>query len=530
MNKTITITELSSKGLNTDVAPWDLPGEYITNGLNFRTSSGSVRTCGAGGEWGRMDHPISLLMPVGAGSDDMTLLAGTLGAYSFDGLSKSVLLDLSATPVDQNGWSGCMRGGIPVINHPQSGAYYWYPVLHGEDLIPLPFDSTRNWDDSLGISAKVFRSHRNFLFALNLTETIDGVSVDITDGYRWSHPADINGVPPSWDEKDQNFLAGLAQVGGDTGRIIDGLSMRDSFVIYSDHGINILELSGDVFVWNRRLLTTATGLLCRDAVVEVNGVHYLMTADDIVMCDGNSVRSITADRIRRHFRAHLNTQHFSNSYAVHNIAWREVWFCIPTTGEFPDTVYVYNWLEDSWSIRDLGGEMTFAAYGSRSKGIVTWHVLETTVPPPAWNEYDLPWGTSSITPYDDTVLSADITGKIYDVDPDSTADLTITGDGSLGSFIERTNYPLEGHRDYTTITRIYPHISGVTPVLIQVGSHDYPGSPIRWKPAVEFNPASQRKLDLRTTGALHAWRVSSIGNGNFSMSGMTIEYAYAGVR
>ena len=65
---------------------------------------------------------------------------------------------------------------------------------------------------------------------------------------------------------------------------------------------------------------------------------------------------------------------------------------------------------------------------------------------------------------------------------------------------------------------------------IQFGSQDYPGAPVRWKPAVVFNPSTDRKIDIRTTGELHAWRFQSIGKIAWKLSGFTIEFERAGVR
>ena len=96
--------------------------------------------------------------------------------------------------------------------------------------------------------------------------------------------------------------------------------------------------------------------------------------------------------------------------------------------------------------------------------------------------------------------------------------------------IQRTDFPLLGHKQVTTITRVYPHIESQVPVTIEFGSQDYPGASVRWKPAVVFNPTTDRKVDLRTTGELHAWRISALGKGSISMSGMTIEFARAGFR
>jgi len=102
--------------------------------------------------------------------------------------------------------------------------------------------------------------------------------------------------------------------------------------------------------------------------------------------------------------------------------------------------------------------------------------------------------------------------------------------GPLASRIERTDFPLEGFDNVTTITRIYPHIEGTNPVQIQVGSQDKAGGAVSWKPVATFTPGKGRKIDIRSTGSLHAWRIQSIGEGNWGFSGMDIEYEFAGKR
>ena len=77
---------------------------------------------------------------------------------------------------------------------------------------------------------------------------------------------------------------------------------------------------------------------------------------------------------------------------------------------------------------------------------------------------------------------------------------------------------------------------GTTPVNIQIGSQDYAGSPVRWKPAIKFTPSTDRKIDVRSTGELHCWRVEAIdtgnnvGTGNWNLSGMAMEVELDGVR
>ena len=136
------------------------------------------------------------------------------------------------------------------------------------------------------------------------------------------------------------------------------------------------------------------------------------------------------------------------------------------------------------------------------------------------------WGSRARTPLDDTVVGIDVSDSSLKIlDPNDISDA-----GDVGARIERTDFPLEGHNTVTTISRIYPHIEGTEPVEIQFGSQQLAGGPIRWKPARVFTPGVDRKIDLRTTGELHAWRIQSLGTGNWKMSGMDIEYAVVGKR
>ena len=80
------------------------------------------------------------------------------------------------------------------------------------------------------------------------------------------------------------------------------------------------------------------------------------------------------------------------------------------------------------------------------------------------------------------------------------------------------------------MVRIYPHISSSGDVSIQIGSQQFVGGSVNWEDPQIFNPDEQRKLDFRTTGELFCWRVSSIGNARFTISGIDFEYSNAGLR
>jgi hypothetical protein len=559
MPKFTSFGQIGKGGINTDVMACDLPAEFITRGDNFRVLNGSVKTNGGTLRWyadGEITNP-GFLLPLGDRHGDLWVICTLDGVWAFDGQVHYNIYDLSATPlVDITGWSGCMCGGIAIINHPELGCLYWVPSVFPLNTAQfLPFNASTDWDATTQRFGRVVRSHRNYLFMLNMNEPI-ATTTNIPDAYRWSHPADINSIPPSWDETDPLFLAGLAQLGGESGAIIDGLSLRDSFVIYSDNAINILELSGDDFVWNRRQLTVTSGLLSRDCVVEVQGIHYYLSNGDIMLFDGNSTKSIMEGRIRTHLRANLSMANYANSFVLSNLNYKEVWFCVPTgSSEYANLAYVYNWEEDTWAIRSLPETLTYATFGSKSEGPITWdsfwdladyqewletlgtwasnsetwQEIQNLATYPTWEDYELPWGATTFTPFDDTVIGCLESGDIRDLDV-SNYGYFVGDESKPNTLIERTDLPLEGIEVVTTVTAMYPKINGSSPVRITVGSQDFAGGPVSWKSPKVFDPTTQRKLDLRTTGSLHAWRVESIDHGQFTISGMDVEYATNGLR
>jgi len=543
VSEILTLNNIGLKGINTDHQPWELSPEFITYGKNFRVFAGALSAAGGYQLW---ENPASAYFPghaihVGRTSGEFWLVPGRHAVQVFhNDLWNDIGGGLypSMGDNDELKWTSCMLGQIPVINNPQDSVQYWAPQQIGTDLKDLPFDATdidpqnHTYWRGLGFTFEVIRSHRNYLFALNLSgETVEPE----VDSYRWSHPADSNNIPVTWDETNPQYLAGKAALGGDGGHIIDGHSLRDSFVIYSESAINILDFSNDEFVWNRRELSSTVGLLSRNCIVEVKGQHIFLADGDIVTNDGTNIESIAHNRIRRQLNARINVDKYRRSFAVRNNALKEAWFCVvEDDAEYPNVAYIYNWRDNSWVVRDLPYDdnkqvpptiyqgVGYAAYGSQSEPIRTW---DDYVDSDTWDSQKGVWGSAELTPLDDTVVGVDpINHRLYILDPFGTPE------DDISTRLERTDFPLLDQREVTTITRVYPHIQGTQELSIQFGSQDHAGSPVRWKPAVLFNPATDRKIDVRSTGELHCWRFDSVGKNTWTMSGMDIEFERSGKR
>lgn len=528
MLKLLTLNDAGTSGINTDNSPWNLPPEFITDGQNFRVfantiySSAGSENISISGAWYDAGHLRYINTPSGA----FWVAPGANGVYVYDGAGwHSIGSGAGNYPSigtnNATAWTSCLLGVIPLFNNPSYYPEYWAPISTEQKLQPLEYSSGVTFEDAQ-ISFKVLRSHKNYLFGLNRV-----VSGEVQqDSFMWSAPADANSLPFTWDPLDLSSTAGDASLGGDGGAIIDGLSLRDSFCIYSENSIDILDPTFDDLVWRRRELSTSVGLLSVHCVTEVEGLHYFLTTDgDMMVNNGNSVESIAHNRIRKRLKNSKSNQYFNRSFVVKHLEAREVWFCIPEkNNDYPSTAYIYNWRDRSWAIRELpNNEFTKLAhsdYGFYATPGLTWDDIDYT-----WDEWSNSWDSDDSGPGEGVLMAINIANSSL-----VHIDTRLSASEDDLSFIERTDFPIAGNRQVVTAVRAYPHIEGSGTITIQFGYQNTPGGSVTWKPPIDFTPGVDRKVDFRVTGSLLCWNISSVNGVSWSFSGMDIEFEQAGLR
>lgn len=523
----LTLKSVGSSGLNTDIASYELPPEYITSGINFRVENGKILPFS--GSLAIFEAP-----EAGLTSAHLTPVrsVGSKSWAQFTANSVWVSEELTWTNISSEeyhiatnseiSWSAGMLGQYLITNHPDVWPEYYIDETILTTLVPLDFAPGLTWKD-INLKCEIMRTHKNFLIALGLKG-----SEDSPNGYRISHPADIDGLPYTWDETDRSSIAIRAQLGSDGGKILDGISLRDSFCIYSEYAIDFLDFNpGSEFYWQRRELSTTYGLLSKDCVVEVNGSHYLITnSQDIVVNNGNTLTSIIDGRIQQLFVSKVNKSARRTSYVVKNDSRKEIWFCQPEgDAELPNMAYIYDWLHNTWAVRTLPDNLAFMAYGrnpiveGESEQIGLWNNNTST-----WAAMAISWGTQSRLILQDTLVGINVDGSMIMTDPPTKID-----EEGFDCIFERLDYPLGNIRDNNTVVRVYPLAVGDA-FIMQFGSSDYVGGGVRWESEQTFYPGDARKLDLRTTGELFNYRIYSIDQNRFKFSGMLIEYERAGYR
>ncbi len=526
MIKTVTFKNVGRFSINSDLTKMDLPVENITDGQNFLIDGDKLVSSRRHDTWTSPPTPINAghLQPVSIAGSKFWMTLGRAAINVYDGANWSDISSAvgyaSLGVDDELNWNSAMLGSIPIINNIQHVPEYWSPQDVNQILQPLDFSAGNSWAD-VAKSFKVIRSHKTFLFALNLVEG----GIEMPNSYRWSHPADLNGLPYTWDPTDLASIASIEQIAGDSGAIVDGLSLRDSFCIYSERSITILDSGNSEFVFRARELSSTYGLINDKCIVEVAGVHYFISDDDILRNDGNTVTSIMFDLIQDRFRSLVSKTAFNRSYVELNTKNKEIYFCLPEgSATYPNTAYVYNYANNVWSFMTLPDNMAHMRFGS---------IAESSAPPLTYASVTDTHNTTNLTynsqsessPFTFDLVGLINNGDLVYINPDTN---------SLGlptnTVFERTDIPLEGNNKVTTLLSVYPHIESTSPLLIQFGSQDYANAPVSWKPAIIYSPSVDRKIDFRTTGSLHAYRLSSIDGGSIEYSGMTLEYASSGGR
>jgi hypothetical protein len=543
----LNVREMGTIGVISDVAPWDLPPSALTDGMNFRASSGKIETVGglrdaiykAADGNDNADEIGHLSQGTDLEGNSSWLVLGEKTINEWDGVSSIDRLNGLTTlsirePAD---WSTCRVGAQTFMNHPDSFPMSWGDWNNADQNYCkwLPFGPGKTWEQA-GCSTFVLRAHKNFLWALGMVENGE----ILPDRVRWSHPMESNGVPYSWmppDDVDASSIAGYVDLGRG-GAVVGGESLRDRFVIYSDEAINVMDFTGDALGWRRRSVSSSAGLIGKEAVIEVNGIHYFISRDDILMFDGNQVSSLLHNRLRKRLAQTINYDSAERCWAAHNANFNEIWFCIPEAGDdYPSTAFVFNYRDGTWALRDLEKQFRHGRFGASTTKFDyrTWEDITPTTkgaPLPddyfdqfegSWDVGRASWHLITNQPFSGVQYGASGT-QIFNTDPQEP-------EGNPESYISRTDLPIGGHEVNTTVTRVYPMIEGTAEVEMRFGSQQMAGGPVRWAGGWQrFDPNTDRKLDIRTTGELHAFEVRAVDAGFFNLTGFDIEYSLAGTR
>ncbi|MGL5013094.1 MAG: hypothetical protein ACRC6V_02230, partial [Bacteroidales bacterium] len=406
------------------------------------------------------------------------------------------------------------------------------------------------------------RSFRNYLVALDLTEG----GVELPQRVRWSNVAYVNELPPDWIEDDESRDGGFNDLTDANGRIIDGVPLRDSFVVYTDKETYLMEYVGGILIYQFKKLFSDSGVLAPECAVEFEQKHFVITKDDIFVHNGASKTPIASGRVKQHLIDEISSV---NPYATKVFAYtpqKEIWITYVGPGQtgndprdpsapIDDSIQwtcnkcaIWNWEWDTWYFMDIPP------------------CFDVNMAPPPdlttkeWDEFfeeDDYWDSPKWQTHQWSELGKDFINRIpYIASSDKalyTVDIgeeqvrwveKLDPDGHLLGF-EEVKRPVvaeltKTHLDMDEVvenTRSHKFIKTITPQFRGAGNiHCYVGGSYNatqepsWDNYQIFDIEEDVKIDAFSNNRYPAVKFVDFGKGEWSFIGYDIDFVVEGIR
>lgn len=452
-------------------------------------------------------------------------------------------------------WTGDTINGVPYLC--KSKPYLW-------DVSSAKFRPMRGFPEH--VSFKVMRTYRNFMIGLNIA-TKDFAGSNIGDEEKpwcgfgpwstgvhqnalwWSHDvvgSDLDTSADEWDNQtnvgfsmwrdaDPTKNSGWNFLGGSGGPIVDGRSMRDSFIIYRERSVWQMTYIGGINVFSFKELFNDAGALTEHCIADVEGQHFVVGQSDVYIHNGVQKQSVADGVVRRELFKSIDPAYIDNVFVTASYKDKELWVCIPeaTTNieGSCNVAYVFNWEEKHWSRRDIPdltcgtytilsipetdpsweapGEQnsweelaqeeswlaSYSKYSASNWGTAYGSKREILPDSSNYNIWKDPKGwfnTSSL------VEGKEITESQYFVYTSQSFEPKFNGK-DFESFVEKRWLDMGDRSDATFVNKIYPLVRGGFVDVYMAGTSVIQDNPV-WKFQGTFDGSKDTKLSTRVSG------------------------------
>ncbi len=532
------VRNLSELGIIKDRNPFDLPLNAFSGGTNVRFDNGKamrspvfrlvLKDLPAVEPW----FCVGLRPSTGFDSVFIGDTDGSLHHYATGGVEN--VTERGFQTINSNTpWTSAFLGDVLYLNRPTHVPRFWGPGSHS--FAPLP-----GWDS--GWRAQSVRAFKDFLIALNLTKG----AVAHPTLVKWSDLTLAGQPPASWDANDDATSAGETPLAEMDGPIIDGLSLRNIFIIYGESQVWMMEHVGGQLIFNFRKVFHEGGIINKNCVVEVNGKHYVFGKDDIYVHDGTNKQSISDERVKDFIFRSMNNKLCSRFFVQHNPNLNEIIFAYvsgDTDAKFINPTRcnkaaVYNYANETWGFIDLPNISSMTL--SNIDHVFTYENANA--------RYDLVGGSyydqedsleTHVTGVSAPLPASGLTGsKLLGLDSMDNGALTYELDleSYAPAYVERVGLDLDtqgaGLGDFKLCRRLYPQVTTFRniPLQIQIGASEAPSGNVKWEQKQSFNPHKQYKIDTRSSGRYIAVRFFVDKPADFEISGFDADIVSGGRR
>ena len=526
------LTEIRPRSVVEDIPPSEVGPEFWTEVKNFYMRVGyAQRISGVSqffADW--TDEAFNLTNVFSATLNFWTVMGkSTIQVIDQSGNVDDITPAAYASPVLPSEATTTIINGFPVFNFRQDPPAFW-DLQTSNIAQPLP-----GWPALT--SCRSMRTFNNFLFALNMTESGNEFPTKL----RWSSAAEPGTVPQEWTASATNN-AGDASLADTSGGIVEAAALRGQFMIYKQHATYAANFVGGSFVFSFRKFLTTSGIMARNCVTEALGNHVVMTDGDVIIHDGQNVRSLVDRKLRRFIFLQIDPVNFVNSFVFNYRAAKEVWICFPTQGFVePNVAVVWDYAHDLLSTRDLSETWSHAQSGLV---LATTAALDWDGQTDTWDASSGSWNRAQFTGAFERVLAsvavstdvgdsvADTNSRLLFVDDTST----LRDDSAVVGIIRRESLDLGTPEALKYVRRVWPRIEGSTGTVIKVrvGVQDEPSEGISWSPFQDFNVNENDFLNFDASGryiSLSFEDDSAPGaavNPSWRIHGFDLEYTFQG--
>jgi len=422
--------------------------------------------------------------------------------------------------------AGTFTVGSEDISYTGKAALKFTGIGRGENGT-TPATHSDNAPAFVTVYTKSMRAFRSFLIALNIKRA--GVSYPRV--VKWSTEAGIQGVPSSWNETTSTVDAGEYELADSKGDILDGLQLRDTFMIYKEDATYSMSFVGTPFIFSFRQLSPTIGAIAKNCVAEFDGGHAIFGKGNFYINDGQRLKPILPQKLKEYVFTTIDGAQINKCFVAADYGRTEILFCFTADGaptNQPNKAIVWNYITNTFCIRDLP-DVAHMGYGNvgNPTTATTWAATTTL-----WDTIEGPW-TMSYDLQDKVLLFADpVNTKLY---RDRSGNQE--GTTNMVSYVERTGLSMDeqGRPDQTSvkhITSIWPKMStnSTNRVFVYLGTQMSTQDGVTWGDPVEFEPNSMSKVSVRGTGKLYAVKFQSSADMEWELDGYTIEVKNAGKR
>lgn len=479
-------------GIVLDKPPEEVPAGSWTSGRNVAFRDGKTYRTGG---YDFFAEPLFHADPIYAlnvivGPESYWLYCGVATVTVTDGTNHWDLTPAGGLATSEAGdWSGCILNGIPCLNNGSDPPMFWNLSV-GSDMQVLP-----GWP--VGATCKALRATKYHLMALNITEG----GINYGTQVWWSKAAQAGAIPQEWLPTASNDAGDI--VFGDTpGVIIDGLALRDQFIVYKEFSTHVMQYVAGTYVWTGRKLYLTTGIQAIGCAVEANGLHYVFTGTDVIRHDGQSYVSVVDEKVKVSLVQSIDPSKTKMCCMEARILFNQVWVCIPEQGRtWLNKAYVIDIKSGDVGVRDLPD------IASVARGLVTLSATGN-----AWNadgaswDSDITfWDQQSYSPTQDSLLMCHWPGgHLFSVD---TSDLALGF--PLNAYVERLSATIGDGTGHYVVTGIIPKIEGATGDVLNItlGGQQWFSDPVAWGTTRQYTIGHDHTVDDIVEGRYLSLRI-----------------------